>query len=193
MSAAAALLDPSSESSLKVVKEDAAAILYFIPRMLEAWPRHPREGRTHDQIEPQIKLSVVHDWQRAEHVPWRCAGCFSFSHSDEAVAKRYNEPCTPSSGEFISRLQQVHPDHALSAGTCADGLLVFCATCGMHTTFVFKGLLTECPGPPKGGKRYTARKRLLDGFHPDGGKPLDDIEHFQALQRSRQTRTASDT
>eukprot|EP00959_Pyramimonas_sp_CCMP1952_P410410 8600956-Pyramimonas_sp.AAC.1 len=160
--------------------KDAAGILKFIPRMLEAWPRRPR-----------TQLQLVHGWQRAEHVAWRCAACFTFSHSDDAVLKRRNEPCAPLSGEFRECLRQVRTSRALSASTCDDGLLVFYARRGNHTTFVFRGLLEECRGPPKSGSRYTARKKLPNGLHPVDGKPFHDIEQFQAFQRHQKARTSS--
>ena len=159
--------------------------------MLEAWPKHPRTERIRKSEIYKTQISLVHDWQRAEHVPWRCAACFTFSHSDEAMSRRRTEPCTPFSGEFRDRLKRVHASHALSAGTCEDGLLVFCARCGNHTTSVFNGLLDECKGPPKGGKRYTARKRLLDGLHPDDGRPFQDIEQFKALQAYQKSQPSS--
>eukprot|EP00959_Pyramimonas_sp_CCMP1952_P039123 819071-Pyramimonas_sp.AAC.1 len=86
--------------------EDAASILKFISWMLEAWPSNPRNDRIRKSGGVKIQPKLVHDWQRAEHVEWQCAACFSFSHSGEAVSRRCNEPCKPFSSELRGRLIQ---------------------------------------------------------------------------------------
>eukprot|EP00959_Pyramimonas_sp_CCMP1952_P036200 757305-Pyramimonas_sp.AAC.1 len=78
----------TGKSLFEEEKEDAASILKFIPRMLEAWPRHPRTERTRKSDVYKTQLKLVREWQRAEHVEWWCAACFTFSLFDEAVSRR---------------------------------------------------------------------------------------------------------
>ena len=90
------LVDPSSWYELKVHMEDAACILKPIREMFISWPTLNNEGGVSQKIKRRAKPApVVHDWQQAEQVPWLCATCFAFSHSDAAVQKGFNESCTP--------------------------------------------------------------------------------------------------
>jgi len=135
------------------------------------------------ETNPTGTLNLTHDWQHIEaRNYWKCSCCGVFSHRPKAEGPPTAAGwCRP--GRNQERAQEAERQgHCLEAVDVEGVPTVFCRTCGAHGSWLWRGLLANCPGKP----RTAQAERWLALARQGIGPPRQDFKKANKRSYNRQ-------
>jgi len=194
----------------------AIRILKLTGSILALWPPLPR-GMLRNPSQGKGCLSIDHNWTFNEaKCHWSCSACgmFATRREEDGPPRRYGK-CQP--GRILDRqLRAEELGHTVKMIVVSGAPTYFCASCGAHGAWQWRGLLDACKGKPRsaierswlskavaggadlqprpgahpGKKAHSRRKKQR---HPKGSRPPsnDPLRSWKEADAGTRNRWAS--
>jgi len=141
----------------------AIRVLKLTGSILALWPPLPR-GMLRNPSQGKGCLSIDHNWtfnDAKRH--WSCSACgmFASGRRDDGPPRRYGK-CQP--GRILDRqLRAEELGHTVQMIVVKGAPMYFCATCGAHGAWQWRGLLDACKGKPRSAIERSWLSNALAG------------------------------